>query len=188
MMSLVRVRRLDGQPVRIGEPERAVIKALHVEPAFVHQPVMGRTKEDEIVQRGLAAVGPVLDVMAVEPVGGGAAGEAAPAVAVRERAAYRRRDAAGTAPDAERFAIRTIHHGDDAGIAAQPSGGLCRDGGAVLNFAASRPAVGEHFGLDMNHDLVVVGCERLAHLLIRTSDRPSTPAHRRGARCATVHG
>ena len=102
------------------------------------------------------AVGPVLDVMAVEPIGGGTAGEAAPAVAAQERAAHRGRDAAGASSDAERLAVRTIHDRDDSGIAAQPSGGLRRDGGAVLEFAASRPAVGEHFGFDMYDDFVPV--------------------------------
>ena len=49
----------DCQPVRVGEPERAVVEALHVESALVHQPVMGRTQQDEVVERGLPAVGPV---------------------------------------------------------------------------------------------------------------------------------
>ena len=40
----------DGQPVRVGEPERAVIEAPHVESTLVHQPVMGRTQEDEVVE------------------------------------------------------------------------------------------------------------------------------------------
>ena len=58
----------DGQPVRVFEPERTVIEALHVESALVHQPVMRRAQQDEVVEGGLAAVGPVPDVMAVEPV------------------------------------------------------------------------------------------------------------------------
>ena len=41
-----------------------------------------------------------------------------------------------------------------------PPGGLRRDGGAVLDCAAPGRTVGEHVGLDMNHDLVTVGCER----------------------------
>ena len=146
----------DGQPVRIGEPERAVIEALHVEPAFVHQPVMGRAQQDEVVEGGLPAVGPVRDVMAVQAMGGGAAGKAASAVSVRERASYRRRDAAGAAPDVEGLAVGAIHDGDDARIAAQPSGGLRRDGGAVLDFAASCPAVRKHIGPDMHDDFVPV--------------------------------
>ena len=90
----------------------------------------------------------------------GQPGKAAPAVAAEQGSAYRRRNAAGTPPHTERLPIRTIHHGHDSGVAAQPSGGLRRDGGAVLDFAASRSAVGEHFGLDMDDDFVPVGCER----------------------------
>ena len=106
------------------------------------------------------AVGPVLDVMAVQTVGGGAAGEAASTVAACKRTAHRRWDAAGSAPDAERLAVGAIHHRDDSGVAAQPSGGLRRDGGAMLDFATSRPAVGEHFGFDMDHDFVAVRRKR----------------------------
>ena len=145
---------------RTGEPERAVVEALNVESALVHQPVMGRAQQDEVVEGGLPAVGPVLDVMAVEPMGDGAARKSASAVAARERAAHRRRNAAGAPPDAERLAVCTVHDRNDARIAAQPPGGLRRNGGAVLDFAASGPAVGKHVGLDMNDDFVAVGCER----------------------------
>ena len=90
----------------------------------------------------------------------GQPGKAASAVAVGERAAYRRWNAAGAPPDAERLAVRAVYDRDDTRIAAQPPGGFRRDGGAVLDFAASGSAVGEHFGLDMDHDFVAVGCER----------------------------
>ena len=140
----------------IGEPERAVVEALYVESAFVHQPVMSRTQQGEVVERGLPAVGPVLDVMAVQAMGGGAAGKAAAAVAVRERTSYRRRDAAGAPPDAERLAVGAVNHGDDARIAAQPSGGLRRDGGAMLDFAASGTSDREHIGFGMHDDFVPV--------------------------------
>ena len=145
--------------MRVGEPERTVVEPLHVEPALVHQPVMGRAQQDQVVEGGLPAVGPVPHVMAVEPMGGGAAGKSASAVADRERATHRGRDAAGSAPHTERLAVRAVHDRDDAGIAAQPSGSLRRDGGAVLDFTASRPAVGEHFRLHIDHNSVAVGCE-----------------------------
>ena len=74
--------------MRVGEPECVIVETLHVESAFVHQPVVGRTRQDEVVERGLPAVGPVPDVMAVQPMGGGATGEAAPAVAARQCTAY----------------------------------------------------------------------------------------------------
>ena len=143
-------RRSDGQPVRVGEPERAVVAALHVEPALVHQPVMGRAEQDEVVERGLPALGPVPDVVAMEPVDGGTAGEAPPAVAARERPAHRGRDAAGAPPDAQRLAAWSVDDGDDAGVAAEPPGSLRRDGGAVLDFTAPGAAVREDFRLAMD--------------------------------------
>ena len=106
----------------------------------------------------------------------GQPGEATSAVAVGERAAHRGRDAAGAPPDAQRLAVRAIHHRDDSGVAAQPPGGLCRDGGAVLDFAAPGPAIREHFRLDMNHDFVPVrrerwGIARLEHPLCHPRQR-----------------
>ena len=90
----------------------------------------------------------------------GAAGKAASAVTARERAPHRRRNAPGAAPDAERLAVRIVHQADDTGIAAQPSGGLRRDGGPVLDFAASGSTIGEHLGLDVYDDFVAVRRKR----------------------------
>ena len=64
--------------------------------------------------RGLPAVGPVLDVMAMQAVGSGAAGEATSAVAARERTTHRGRDAAGAPPHTERLAVGAIHDRDDS--------------------------------------------------------------------------
>ena len=50
-------RWLDGQPVRVGEPERAVIEALHVEPTLVHQPVMGRADAESLARSEPARAG-----------------------------------------------------------------------------------------------------------------------------------
>ena len=63
-------RAADGQPVRIGEPERAIVEAPHVESALVHQPVMGRTKEDEVVERQQFPLArPVVTHGGLEPLG-----------------------------------------------------------------------------------------------------------------------
>ena len=150
----------DGHSVGVGEPERAVVEALDVEPALVHEPVVGRAEQNEIVERGLTALGPMPNVMAVQALGGGTAGEAAPAVAVRECAAHCRRNAAGAASDAQRLAVGTVHHGDDAGVAAEPPGGLRRDGRVVLDFAAPGASVREHTGLDVDDDFVPIRRER----------------------------
>ena len=183
-----RRRRADGHSVGVGEPERAVVEALHTEPALVHQSMVSRAEQHEVVERGLAALGPVLDVMAMQPLGGGAAGEAAPLVAARERTAYGWGDAAGSAPHTERLAVGAVHHGDDSRIAAKPPGGLRRDGGAVLDFTASRASVREYIGLDVDHDFVAVGCKHRGIARFEHPLGPSTPAHRRGAPCATALG
>ena len=99
---------------------------------------MGRAEQDEVVEGGLAAVGPVPDVVAVEALGGGTAGEAASAIAVRERAAYRGRNAAGAAPDAQRLAVRSIDDGDDA--ASQQSLRAVSAAMAVRCSISQRPA------------------------------------------------
>ena len=147
---------------------------------------MGRAEQDEVVERGLAALGPVLDVMAVQAVGCGAAGEVASAVTARERAAYGWRDAAGAPPDAQRLGNRPIDDGDDAGIAAQPPGGLRRDGGPMLDVATPGASAGEHIGLDMDDDFVAVrGKRRCIAELEHPLGHPHQcigPAHRaRGA-------
>ena len=89
-----------------------------VEPALVHEPVVGRTEQHEVVERDLATLGPVPDVVAVQAPGGGAAGEAAAAVAVRECAADRWRDAAGAPSYAERL---TAHPFPPSGSRASPA-------------------------------------------------------------------
>ena len=137
------MRRTDSNAIGGGEPERAVVEALHIEAAFLHEAVVGRAEQGEDVEGGLAALGPVPDMVAVETLGGGVAGEAASAVAVRECAAYRRRNAAGAPPDVQRLAVQSIDDGDDSGIAAQSPDGLRRDGGAVLDFAAPGASVRE---------------------------------------------
>ena len=60
-------RGTDGHSVGVGEPERAVVEALDVEAALVHQPMVGRAEQDEVVERGFPAPDPVPDVVAVQP-------------------------------------------------------------------------------------------------------------------------
>ena len=86
---------------------------------------------------------------------------AASAVAFRERAAYRRRDAAGAPPHTERLAVGASTTGTIPIVAAKPPGRLRRDGGAVLDLAVSRPTVGEHFRFDMDDEFVAVRRECL---------------------------
>ena len=90
-----RGRLTTDEALGVGEPERAVVVALDVVSALVHETMVRRAEQDEIVKRGLSTLGPVSEVVAVQTLGGRAAGETASAVSVRERAAYRGWDAAG---------------------------------------------------------------------------------------------
>ena len=123
-----------------GEPERAAVETLHVESAVVHQTVMGRAEQDEVVEGGLATVGPVPDMLAVEALGGGATGEATSAVAVRRFVANLRWYAAGASPEDQRLAVGTINDADD--------------GGSVFDFATPSASVRKDFGIDMGYDFV----------------------------------
>jgi hypothetical protein len=57
--------------------------------AFVDEAVVAAADQEEVVEVGLAAAGPVLDVVAVDVHAVFAAGEAAMVVARPERACYR---------------------------------------------------------------------------------------------------
>ncbi len=91
---------------------------------------------DEVRELGLPAVGPVLDVVRVDIALVRATGEAAAAIAGVERAADRRGDAAGFAPDIERLAALGLEHLQQAGIAGEAAHGLGGEGGSLLDLAA----------------------------------------------------
>jgi hypothetical protein len=72
--------------VRPPESKRSVRLSIHVISLLVYRTVVPATQHREVGEGGGAAIGPVTDVMALaerQP----AAGEAAPAVAMMERAA-----------------------------------------------------------------------------------------------------
>ena len=170
----------DGHSVGVGEPERAVVEALHVESALVHEPMVGRAEQHEVVERGLATVGPV-------PGRGGRAGagwrdsRGSGSRGRGSRSARRTdvRNAAGAPSYAQRLAVGSIDDGDDAGVAAQPPGGLRRDGRAVLDFAAPRASVCKHIGLDMDDDFVPV--RRKRRRIVRFEHPLGHPRQRIGA-------
>src|SRR5690606_5492745 len=84
-ISIARQRRIDRatdlEPDRIGEADAAVRQALAAEALLVDQPVVVAAQQHEVLQAGLSALGPVADVVAVDVVLVGAAGEPATAVA-----------------------------------------------------------------------------------------------------------
>jgi hypothetical protein len=82
---------------------------------------MAAAEQDQVAQLGLAAVGPVPDVVAIaQPQA--AAREAAAAVAVLEGAAKGWRDGAGSPPHVEQGTLRAVPHHDQRGVAGEAAG------------------------------------------------------------------
>ena len=80
----------DGLSARVREHGLARCPHLDRVAAFVDQAVVMAAQQDEVVEAGLAAVGPVVDMVGVDEAAGRAAGEAAARVAALERAAQGR--------------------------------------------------------------------------------------------------
>src|SRR5580704_5491891 len=78
---------LDHRAVRPVEREGAVAGCGDQVAAFVDQRVVVLAQADQVIQRGPAAVGPVLDVVQVDPAGLAAGEPAAARVAFAGRAA-----------------------------------------------------------------------------------------------------
>ena len=100
--------------VRVGEAQRPVVEAPYIEAALVYQAVVHRAQQQEVVERGLSALGPVVHVVPVQAMGGRAAGESAASIAAQECAANRRGNATGAPADAQRLSPRSVHSGDDS--------------------------------------------------------------------------
>ena len=102
------------------EEPRIVEVFFDAEAALVHERMVSRAKQEQVVERGLTAVGPVLDVVAVEEAPVPAAGEAA---AVPVSCPYGALDGlrygAGLAADAERFTLFILGQDDGVAVATQ---------------------------------------------------------------------
>ena len=97
--------------------------------SLVHQPMMVTAQQEQVVEPGLAAVGPVADVVRIDMMAGRAAGKAAAAVAPVECAADGRRNTAAAAADIQRACLKVaaavfqpVHH---AAVTGQPAGRFC---------------------------------------------------------------
>ena len=66
--------------VRVGEAQRPVVEAPYIEAALLYQAVVHRAQQQEVVERGLSALGPVVHVVPVQAMGGRAAGESAASI------------------------------------------------------------------------------------------------------------
>src|SRR4051812_27633315 len=103
----------------IPKQELAVGLPLHREPALVHQAVMPPAELDEVLRGGLPSLGPVLDVVILDPAAVRTTWEPAAAVAFIQGAPHTSRDRSALASDAPR-PIQTVGHRDPRGIAGEP--------------------------------------------------------------------
>ena len=125
------------------------------EAAFVDQAVVEGAEGQEVLDPGLSASGPVLDVVGVEVAVAGTAGEAAAVVAAGQSTAERGGDGAGAAADVEELAAFVFDGGGEGAVAADAAERLRGNAGAVVEDGDE--AVVEGLGLQMEGDEGVVG-------------------------------
>jgi len=87
----------DDTAIGPAEPDAVVGAPLDAEPAFVHQPVVMTAEQYEIVDRGVAAIRPVPDVMRIDETAMAATRKPTSAVARLQGPAQCRRYGAGLA-------------------------------------------------------------------------------------------
>jgi hypothetical protein len=130
----------------IVEGEGAIGGAGEGEALFVHQTVMTPAEQCGVVERGLAAVQPVLQVVSVDAAVG-AGGEAAAPITSSEGAAEGRRNGAALLAAIDDATGAVLEHRHHARIAEQASGRL--RGNAMGRFRMT----GQGGGIDMYHHL-----------------------------------
>src|SRR5680860_1691059 len=110
---------------------------------------MVAAEQDQVVEFGLPATGPVDDVMRIDPAAILTAGKAAASfVAEVQRPAHRGRDRPGLAAYVE-LSLRSMKHRDERGIAGDSPGrlgadrrALVKSAAGLLGFAGQRRGVG----------------------------------------------
>ena len=106
----------------------AVVTDIHVPSLVVDHSVVMATQQDGIVQAGLAALGPVFDVMSVCPSRWAPASwESAATVPGQQRFTNRRRYSAVLTPDIKRYAFAVENHRRQRGITGQHAGRFTTD-------------------------------------------------------------
>ena len=121
---------------------------------LVHRAVMPATEHREVRERGRAALRPMAEMMPLAEADA-AAREATALVPVVERAPQRWRNRPGPGSDLDGAPVLVVPHHDPARVARQALRRFCRNARPVLEDGlAGLIGVGEHRGINMNHDLV----------------------------------
>jgi hypothetical protein len=123
--------------VRIVEAELAGLALDDLVSALMDICVMGTTEQGEIVYLGLAAIGPVLDVVTIEIEAMIAAGEAAGGISQQQGALDRGGDGAGPAADGQRLPSGIDGGLDKAAITGEPTRSLGRESTSPVPGAAT---------------------------------------------------
>ena len=118
---------------------------------------MMATQQDEIVERGLAAIRPVADMMRIDEAMLRAARKTATAVAYLQGAAHRRGYGTGLAADIERVADLVSGDSGDAAIAGDATRGIRRQPLAIIELTALDGVCAKRFRGNVYHDLVAFG-------------------------------
>ena len=121
------------------------------------QAVMQAAQGHEIGEFGFPAVGPVLDVVCIDVTLMRATRESTTAVTGVERPTNRGGNGAGLASHIEGLAVFVLKHSEQTRVAGEAAHCLGGDGRSVLDLAASGGIVTQGFGIDVHHDLVVIG-------------------------------
>src|SRR5215813_12934614 len=146
----------DDLAVRPTEAKLAIGLSLDVITLLVNGAMVATTEQGEVGERGGAAVGPVLDVMALAEASP-TAGKTTAAVPVVECSADRRRNRAGPRADLQQMPVGVVAHHDPARVARQALRRSGRNAYAILEHRlAGLIGVGQHGGIDVDHDLIAL--------------------------------
>src|SRR2546425_5079531 len=141
--------------VRATEAKLAIRLSIELIAFFVNGAVMPATEQGEIRERGGASIGPVTDVMTLAEANP-AAREAAAAVAMVERAPYRRWDRSRPRANLDSAAVPAVLHYHAARVARQAPGRRGNAGAVFEQGLAGLIGVGKDRRIDVDDDLVAL--------------------------------
>ena len=111
--------------VRAAEAKLTIRLSIHLIALLVNGAVMPATEQDEVRERGGAALSPVADVVSLAKAAV-AAREATAAVTMEQRPPQCRWNRAGLGPDLEDAPVRIVLHHHPTGVAPKALGRFCR--------------------------------------------------------------
>ena len=141
---------LIGTAVGPDEDEISVRATFDLPTGIMDEAVVISAQGDEVVEVGWTSVGPVDQVMSVDPAGALAAGEPTSLIPLADLTVEPGRNGPTYAADPDR-AVPSIEDGLEAGVASETAGGLTCDRGSVLDLGDS-PNGYERFEIHMNDD------------------------------------